>query len=342
MPEPARPAEGPPYWPDCETKDLPRLRMFIHDALTRRSEPKVPTDGSTPLSKRQFLDLVDLMQGKADMLKEDTRMPTRPVYEGPTAPSSYSYQYELEAANRRKDEALERLEDAYRYRDGENRIRQRHRELKEAEHAVAAVKAEGRRSEEEYRRQLREYRQAREPYELEFSAWKRKVETAQRRRGANDKRQALVDGARRMVAEAFKPKRAPDMRGLITRNFEIARPDEQGDEHVRAYYRQVVGHGWLEGEWSQDRFDKMLALPRSRWQKGKVGFYGYMVIEFAHTEKVVLESPVEGNAIYVLNSGEDRLLGKNKRQLRESGEVKRIFHSGNDWYRRLKDEIGVE
>jgi hypothetical protein len=40
---------------------LPELGRFIYDALQRRSEPSVPTDGSTPLSRREFSDLVDLM-----------------------------------------------------------------------------------------------------------------------------------------------------------------------------------------------------------------------------------------------------------------------------------------
>jgi hypothetical protein len=92
---------------------------------------------------------------------------------------------------------------------------------------------------------------------------------------------------------------------------------------------------------SQDRFEKKLALPRSGWQKGKAGFYAYIALIFDHTERVVLACPVEGNAIYLFHSGEDRLLAMNKRQLRESGEVKRIFHTG-DWYRRLKDELGIE
>jgi hypothetical protein len=42
----------------------------------------------------------------------------------------------------------------------------------------------------------------------------------------------------------------------------------------------------------------------------------------------------------VLDSGEERLLKMNKRQLRESGEAKRAFHTG-DWYGRVKRELGI-
>lgn len=342
MSEPAVPNEKPPYWSTCESMTLPRLGMFIYDALKRLSEPKGPTNGSTPLSRREFSDIVGLMQARADAQREDATMPARPVYEGPAVPTLYSYSYELEAACSKRDDALERLEGAYRYGQGENRTRQLHRELREAERATPLIEAEKKGREEEYLQRRREYQQAHKPFEREFSAWKRAVTRAELRREANGKRQDRVDRARRMVAEAFGPKRETDLRGLITHDFEIARPDEQGDEHMRTYFSEVVGRGGLEGKWSQERFEKMLALPRSRWQEGKAGFYGYIVIEFDHTERVVLESPGEGNAIYVLDSAEDRLLGLNKRQLRESGEAKRIFHSGNDWYRRLKDELGVE
>jgi hypothetical protein len=109
---------------------------------------------------------------------------------------------------------------------------------------------------------------------------------------------------------------------------------------VREYYRKAVSHGQLKG-FPQDRLDKMLALPRSGWLKGRAGFYGYIVLMFDHTEKVLLECPVEGNAIYVLDSGEERLLRMSKQELIESSEAKRIYHSG-PWYQRLKDELGIE
>ena len=65
------------------------------------------------------------------------------------------------------------------------------------------------------------------------------------------------------------------------------------------------------------------------------------MLMFNHSEKDFLECPIENNAIYVLDSGEDRLLKMYKQQLRESGEAKRIFNTG-DWYQRLKDELGIK
>ena len=342
MPEPATPAERPPYWSDCESMNLPGLGRFIHDALLRRVEPTVLDDGSTPLTRQEFSELVGLMQAKADGLEEDTTMPTRPLYNGPPPPPPPPDPLQLlTAARRKRDEARARATIAINFRAGQNVVQQRREEAQRAHAAISQIEEEAQRREEEYDRLEREYWQAREPYEQSVSVWEREVARVRRKQEANERRRALVDRSRRKVQEAFRPKRDPGGLAPITRDFEIAPPGEQGDEHVRRYYRGVVEHDRLEGAFSEDRFEKMLALPRSGWQKGRAGFYGYIVLMFDHTERVLLECPVENNAIYVLDSGEDRLLAMDKRQLRESGEARRIFHRG-DWYQRLKDELGIE
>jgi hypothetical protein len=105
------------------------------------------------------------------------------------------------------------------------------------------------------------------------------------------------------------------------------------------YYNEVLSRGQLAG-FDQGRLDKILSLPRSGLLKGKAGFYGYIVLQFDLTPKVLLECPVHGNAIYVLDSGEERLLGMNMQQLIASDEAKRIFHTG-DWLGRVQRELGI-
>lgn len=196
MNEPAAPDERPPYWSDCENKNLPRLGLFIHDALERRKEQEVPTDGSIPLSRREFMDLVNLMQAKADDQKEDTTTPPRPVYDGPPAPPPFPDATELlRVAHRRRNEARERIASAIKFRAGQNLIRQRREEVRKAEEAVSQVQAEADRRKEEILELRREYWQAREPYERSLSTWEGQVAKAKRRREANEKRQALVDRA---------------------------------------------------------------------------------------------------------------------------------------------------
>jgi hypothetical protein len=74
----------------------------------------------------------------------------------------------------------------------------------------------------------------------------------------------------------------------------------------------------------QLRLAKILTLPYEDWLKGTAGFYGYIILKFAHTPKVLMECPFYGNAIYVLDSGEKRLLKMNKQELITSGEAKRF------------------
>lgn len=96
----------------------------------------------------------------------------------------------------------------------------------------------------------------------------------------------------------------------------------------------------LDG-FDQDRLDKLLVLPRSNWAKGRAGSYGYIVLMFDHTEKVLMECPFRDNAIYVLDSGEERLLKMDKQELIVSGEAKRIFHVG-DWEWRVKKALDIQ
>ncbi len=73
----------------------------------------------------------------------------------------------------------------------------------------------------------------------------------------------------------------------------------------------------------------------------RAGVYGYIVLEFDHTDKVFMECPVRDNVIYVLDSGEERSLKTNKQELIASGGAKRIFHTG-DWYGRVKEALDIQ
>ncbi|QIN82044.1 hypothetical protein GBA63_04855 [Rubrobacter tropicus] len=342
MSEPATPPERPAYWSDCESMNLPEMGRFIHDALLRRVQPSVPDDGSTPLTPQEFSDLVGLMQAKADELKEDTTMPARPVYDGPPPPPPVPDPARLlEAARRRRYEAQQRLTSAFEFRADRNRILQLREEVRKAKRAIDQVDVEAKAREEEYDRLFSEYLKAREPHRRRIADWEREEARARGRQRRNENRQVLVDRSRRKVREVFRPKRDTAAGAPITRDFEFVPPDQQTGGHVRAYYREVIGRGRLRGVFSQDRLDKVLALPWKNWEKGKAGLYGYILLRFHHTERVLMECPIEDNAIYILDSGEDRLVGLNKQQLRASGEAKWIPHTG-DWYRRLKDELGIE
>ena len=210
-------------------------------------------------------------------------------------------------------------------------------ELEKVERKITPTE---RREEQEHEKCLREYREAHEPYIRRVRLWEAEVEKVEKQREAEANRDEAVRRTYRKVKRAFEGTRVSGPRRIGTLPFEIAPPGERTNDHVYAYYREVLRRGQL-AEFDQERLDKILTLPRSGLLKGKVGFYGYIVLQFDHTEKVLLECPVYGKALYVLESGEERLLAMNKQELIASDEAKRIFHTKN-WYQRVKQELAIK
>ena len=222
MNDAARPDEPASALSRHESMSLNQLGILIHDALLKRSESKVPTDGSIPIRRQEFSDLVRLMEAKAEAQKGDFTVPPRPAYDGPASPRVYSYHGKLEAARRKRNQVRERLKSAREFRAGQNRIQQLREELREAAEAINAVEHAREKNEEEYRQLLSEYQQARELHWHDLSVWERAAANVERRRKAHEGRMVVVRRARRKVAGAFKQKSAPGLQGLVTRNFEIA------------------------------------------------------------------------------------------------------------------------
>lgn len=335
MPEPAVP-ERPPWWDGCRGMVFARLRIFIFDAVERLSKPLAP-DEELPLAEREFLDLCDLLAAKADDLRQDTSMPEKPTYQGPPDPGRFIPSDELDRLYREERRASRLVEDAIK--DGASPTYRGYieAELEEVEKRVGPAE---RRERQAYDEGLRKYREAYEPHKLRVRRWRAKVEEVKKQRETEAKRDEAVKSLRQRVRRAFNPKTSSALEPSDTVPFEVLPPGQRDAEHIRLYYGEVLSRRELEG-FSQERLDLMLALPWSRWRKGLSGFYGYIILEFDHTDKVLLECPVYANAVYVLDSNEERLLKMNKQQLIASGEARRIFHTG-DWYERVKRVMGIE
>jgi hypothetical protein len=331
------PAERPPYWETCEQMSFAQLRRYIHDAVERLSYASASTNEDLPRSQEEFLDLCEMLQCRAEVLKEDAPMPKQPTYEGPPDPGwSFTPSDELDALYREQRRAQKRVD--YEIEHGESDIYLDYikRELEEVERKIAPIE---RCEEEEHEQRVREYEEAREPYRRSVRLWSAEVQKLQKRREAEAKRDDNVQRTYREVKRAFGPTGDSGHKRVGTLPFEIAPPGERTNDHVYAYYREVLRRGQL-AEFDRERLDKVLALPRSGLLKGKAGFYGYIVLQFDHTDKVLLECPVYRNALYVLDCGEERLLTMNKQELIASDEAKRIVHTG-DWYRKVKQELGI-
>ena len=339
MDDPALSDEHPPYWSKYEEMGFAELKRLIYDSVERLTRPSVATNEELPDSQEELLALCDLLRAKAEAHKEFTKMPQRPLYDGPARPWSFTPSDELAELYRKQEEAQDRLEDEIRYGESTpNYLEFLQRQLEKVNQEITPIE---RREKQEYNNDVRAYREANEEYDRRFRRWLAQREKEKRRRDAEANRERAVRLMYEKVKLAFNPKRAPDPKHIGTLPFEVAAPGERTDDHIRAYYREVQSRGGFDGVFSLERLDKMLALPRSGWRRGTGGKYGYIVLMFAHTDKVILESPYYPNAIYVLDSPEERLLKMDKQELIASDEVKRLFHSG-DWYRRVREALEIE
>jgi hypothetical protein len=327
-----------PYWEKCEEMSYAQLSRFIHDAVEKLSSPSAADNEELPHTKEKLVKLCDMLSAKADALKDEAPMPKRPIYDGPTYPRiSFTPSDTLGELYRQREQTEDRVE--YESVHGASDIYLGHLkgELKEVEQKIAMVEQ---REKQEHSERLRAYREAHDPYRRRFRSWQAKVKEVEKRREAEAKREETVRRAYRKVESAIETKRASGSRRTGTLPWELAAPGERTDNRaIYRYFSEIVRRGRLD-EYDQERLDKILALPYENWSKGTAGFYGYIVLWFAHTPKVLMECPVYANAIYILNSGEERLLKMDKQELIASSEVKRIFHVG-DWYRRVKQELGI-
>ena len=319
-----------------EKMGFAQLRRFIHDAVESLSHPLSPANEKYPRAKEELLALCDVLSAKAERLKRNAPALERPTYDGPKHPGYFfTPSTKLEALYAEQRRADRRVDEAIRYEYSKTYLEYIEDELERIESKTAPVEA---REQREHNARLDAYYQARKPYEHRYQSWRAHSEKLHEDELQRDK---AVRSAYRKVKDAFNPKRGSGLKGMGSLPFELAAPGEGTDNQaVYRYYREVLSQGGLDG-FDQERLDNLLALPRRGWMRGTSGFYGYIVLLFDHTEKVIMECPVRDNAIYVLDSGERRLLEKNKQELIASPEAKRIFHTG-DWYSRLKKELGIE
>lgn len=325
----------------CREMGFAQLRRHIHDTVERLSNPSFSPNEEYPRSHEELLMLCDMLKEKVDALKDDVPTPERPTYDGPPRPGySFTPSDELEDLYRQQRRAERRVEYEGRHGDGGVYLEYIQGELEEVERKVAPLEQ----SEiQQFNERVREYREAHDPYLQRLGLWRKAVERINRRREAEANREKMVHHAYQKVRRAFGSERTlrDSFKGIGTVTFEIAPPGESTDDRaIYRYFSGIVSRGELPG-FDQERLDKLLALPRSGWLKGTAGLEGYIVLKFAHTVKVLMDCPVYGNALYILDSDEERLLWMKKPQLIASDETKRIFHSG-DWYRRVKRELGIE
>jgi hypothetical protein len=111
-----------------------------------------------------------------------------------------------------------------------------------------------------------------------------------------------------------------DLRTQIKRHF----LNEQASSQRSANY-----------DWDWSRLDELELLNPKMTHFGRKGWFGYCVFEFPDTPMVALETPLRGNATYVVGANWKDLISLTKPEIRQ-GDHQRIFHLGDYWLRRVK------
>ena len=102
-----------------------------------------------------------------------------------------------------------------------------------------------------------------------------------------------------------------------------------------------------EVKYDLNRIEKAKELgPDDPPWEGPDGFDGYVIFTFPGTPKALMECAEIGNAAYVLYKDWENWSQKNKQELMaeadQGGDVVRIPHQGEDWFDKIKKELGFE
>lgn len=123
--------------------------------------------------------------------------------------------------------------------------------------------------------------------------------------------------------------------------WQILPPGEYTFDRIIGHYQHLRS---LDNEIIIDkqRLELIYSLKPSELYIGSDEFKRYVVFYFDQACKAVLECPIFGNAIYVIDGGWKYLSQLTKAELMDyPDEVQRITHKG-DWFSRLKKILDVE
>lgn len=165
------------------------------------------------------------------------------------------------------------------------------------------------------------------------------------RRGAENRERAKRVRMRGRIAE--------DLSGRIGRAFgpggitaagrltwALLPPGKRTRGEVLAYY-ETLRREKPDERYEPERIRRAFSLGTEAWYVGSNEFDGYIVFTFARTNRVLLECPKVGNAIYVLGADWKLLSKMSKGELLAGSHVvARVLHRG-DWFRKVGRARGL-
>ena len=330
----------------CEEMEFGDLRRFIDGCLRdggpEKEESRPDPPDRLPVSEEEFLGLVGLLRRKA----AHAEVPALAPHPGPAPPFP---PFEPSEKLRALREEQRRLESALRttLRDPEatkRTIKNLRRRLGISEAEATALEATEI-AEHEKRRavHLRPHRDAQQARKRSERRRNDAIGHNHKRRGRWKEFAARVE---QDVRRAFKDdpvgRRGVGLRSATRLPWHLLPPGEMSVESLRSHYAGLARRD-PDVRYEPERIEKVFSLGPEQCYVGADEFDSYVVFTFAGTDRVLLECPIYGNAVYVLGQDWKRLSRMSKGELlsgRARG-VTKIVHKG-DWFGRVKQALRIK
>lgn len=332
---PAEPAvhSTSPLQAACERMDFGELRKFIDETLEGHRSGRSDEEG--PRSKEELEDLLELLREKTD----EWVLPT--ILRDPGAPPLFPWftpSERLDSLHTERERLEEALAEVQNDPEATKRsIRKARRRIKLLKDEVDALE-ESEKADHERRREanLHSYREAQAAQERSLRERDAEVKRLPKRRLV---RERIVTRVAKDIERAFS--RSGGVVPTVRLPWRPLPPGELSADTLRWHYDSLQRSN-PHIRYDPERIQKAFSLRPNRCYVGTDEFEGYVVFTFAHTEKALLECPIFGNAIYVLDADWRHLAKMSKRDLLADrpGEVTKIVHKG-DWFGRVKRELGA-
>jgi hypothetical protein len=173
------------------------------------------------------------------------------------------------------------------------------------------------------------------PHRARLAKWEHETETWRRTHELPIK---IIKGLRTDITRFFEGFCSITVERV---HWRILPPGETGERRLREAIRNYQQRH-PELRINQDRINFALSFKPTHCYVGEEGFDGYFAFEFDKTSKVLLENPIEGNALYIFRTDWRRLSKLSKTELLHDHkrQFRRIFHQ-DGWRKRLRKVLGI-
>lgn len=334
-----KPTQDPPYIRNCREMDFTELSQYIEHSLNT-----VRSDSITdrPKSKREFLHLLGMLRKRLTRIPASTEyIADAPLPEKPPEkwePSDQLVKLKGWITNARRRLSRSNPDDAEEIR-------------KELQALKQEVSEQEKLDREAHEKQAEAYNKALRLQQIERREFNRIRDGASKRaREKQSSELARLQALESRVEAIFRPRynhsnyirndyfTADERTSRLS--WSMLPSGSSSKEAILRHSQELRRHGLIETEYDEDRLEKAFSLKPEQCYVGRDESSDYIIFTFSNSSRALMECPIKGNAIYVVDAGDwERLSRMTKQQLQELPSTTRIVHRG-EWFEKLRQELG--